>query len=666
MKARRFLTLVLVVVMAVAMLPVVAAESTTMTDPSVGSAFYGDNGYSKGQCTWYACGRYMQLGGSSLKGLGDAKDWYKNAEAKGFSVGTTPKVGAVACWNANSNGGFSAGHVAVVEQVLADGSIRVSQYNRDVKNSGGLKFGGWNDKQTWEANYLEKVPGKSFPPKPNGYIYLPDDATESGSSTPAKTFTVSFDPNGGIMAPTKKSFTVGKHERLGTLPTPTRDGYDFSGWTLSSTAPEDRDPRIPTSRMVIAAETQAETLGDTDCTLWAEWSFAYYTVEFNANGGIVSASSKYVYYTTPYDELPTPSYPGYTFNGWYTSANGGSRITNDTKVTTAGNHTLYAHWTRSDCNGNHTKGAYLSFETNHPHREFWTCSICGEKFTDGSTKVLDSCAICNSQKTNCDNGHIFGDWKTVTETSCETEGRQERTCSVCGAKETQTIAALGHDYNASGKCRNCGAVYDIVDHRNGNGSANFISKLPFNSVSTYCSGLFSDVTDLDWFYLNVSTAYELGLMKGTGPSAFSPSNNVTIAETITLAARIHCIYNTGWENFPSYDGGNWYDPYVDYARENGIINTYYDYTQPATREQFVHILAKALPEAELADITSGISFADSNDITCAGDVKLLSGAGVINGITEDGQTYFKPWNAITRAEVAAVVGRMVQPDIRRG
>lgn len=90
----------------------------------------------------------------------------------------------------------------------------------------------------------------------------------------------------------------------------------------------------------------------------------------------------------------------------------------------------------------------------------------------------------------------------------------------------------------------------------------------------------------------------------------------------------------------------------------------YDYAHPATREEVVHILARALPEAELANIVRTVSFADSRDIVYSADVDLLSGAGVINGIQDNGQTYFKPNAAITRAEVAAVVARMARPETR--
>lgn len=191
-------------------------------------------------------------------------------------------------------------------------------------------------------------------------------------------------------------------------------------------------------------------------------------------------------------------------------------------------------------------------------------------------------------------------------------------------------------------------------------------KLPLPATRTYAPDLFWDVKGTDWFYNNVADAYDLGLMNGTGNSTFSPQNNMTLAEAITLAARLHSIYYTGEENFPRYDGGNWYDPYVNYARDKGIISENYAYTRPATREEFVHIMAAALPGEALSAITGAVTFADASDIVYNGDVRLLQRAGIINGIQENGQTYFKPWNPITRAEVAAIVTRMARPDSRIG
>ena len=75
------------------------------------------------------------------------------------------------------------------------------------------------------------------------------------------------------------------------------------------------------------------------------WRVNRYTVSFNANGGTTPTASKLAVYNHTYRELPTPTKTGYTFNGWYTAASGGTKITADSKFTTAGNQTLYAQWT---------------------------------------------------------------------------------------------------------------------------------------------------------------------------------------------------------------------------------------------------------------------------------------------------------------------------------
>ncbi len=68
-------------------------------------------------------------------------------------------------------------------------------------------------------------------------------------------------------------------------------------------------------------------------------------VTFNANGGTVSPASQTVTFGSAYGTLPTPSRKGYQFDGWYTAKTGGTKVDEDTIVTTFGGHTLYAHWT---------------------------------------------------------------------------------------------------------------------------------------------------------------------------------------------------------------------------------------------------------------------------------------------------------------------------------
>ena len=70
---------------------------------------------------------------------------------------------------------------------------------------------------------------------------------------------------------------------------------------------------------------------------------AIYTLTFNANGGTVSEGSRRVTYGAVYGTLPTPSRSGYTFNGWFTAASGGSQVSSGTKMG-ASNVTIYAQW----------------------------------------------------------------------------------------------------------------------------------------------------------------------------------------------------------------------------------------------------------------------------------------------------------------------------------
>ena len=69
------------------------------------------------------------------------------------------------------------------------------------------------------------------------------------------------------------------------------------------------------------------------------------TVNFDAQGGSVSQSSKAVQIGGTYGTLPTPTRTGYSFGGWYTGTNGsGTNITSSTTVTSTSNQTLYAKW----------------------------------------------------------------------------------------------------------------------------------------------------------------------------------------------------------------------------------------------------------------------------------------------------------------------------------
>ena len=144
-----------------------------------------------------------------------------------------------------------------------------------------------------------------------------------------KPCTVTYNANGGSCDTASQKYTG----TVLTLPTPTRDGYWFVGWYDAATGGNK------------IGDAGATYLPGGEITLYARWQEKIeYTVTYNANGGSCSTASA-TYQGTALT-LPTPTREGYTFNGWYTAASGGTKIGDaGATYTPSANVTLYAQWT---------------------------------------------------------------------------------------------------------------------------------------------------------------------------------------------------------------------------------------------------------------------------------------------------------------------------------
>ena len=120
----------------------------------------------------------------------------------------------------------------------------------------------------------------------------------------------------------------------------------------------------------------------------------------------------------------------------------------------------------------------------------------------------------------------------------------------------------------------------------------------FPAVRTY-AGQFADLDAGAWYYESAAALYELGLINGQD-GRFAPDSEMTIAEAVTMAARLRSLYEHGdSEAGPSrHSGGEWYKPYAAYLQELQVIDREFDglYQQAATRAQMAHILANTLPQ----------------------------------------------------------------------
>lgn len=124
--------------------------------------------------------------------------------------------------------------------------------------------------------------------------------------------------------------------------TTTDNGYSWQGWyTKENGGGTRKSPDLTYSDFSVTA---AEGDGKTE-TLYAYWTGNTYTVTFDGNEGTPSEASKSVTYGSTYGDLATATRRFYDFDGWFTDATDGSRVTSETKVATASNHSLFAHWT---------------------------------------------------------------------------------------------------------------------------------------------------------------------------------------------------------------------------------------------------------------------------------------------------------------------------------
>ncbi len=192
----------------------------------------------------------------------------------------------------------------------------------------------------------------------------------------------------------------------------------------------------------------------------------------------------------------------------------------------------------------------------------------------------------------------------------------------------------------------------------------------FTQRDEYTDSVFNDVKADDWFYENVASVYEYGLMNGKGAGRFDPQGNITVAETLTIAARLHAIYTkNSTEEFTK--SSPWYQVYADYCEAAGITAALTeglpdDLNEQASRGLFAAILANSFPESEFAEKNNvpdnAIPDVDIGD-EYAADIYRLYRSGITIGSDKQGNFY--PERSIRRSEVAAIITRIVDPSLRQ-
>ena len=420
-----------------------------------------------------------------------------------------------------------------------------------------------------------------------------------GKLTP-KEYTVTFDPNaeGASVDPTNKIVTF--DAAYDTLPTPTREGYTFEGWYLSKTEFTDANK--------VEATTIVKTPGDH--MLYANWAATTYTVTFNPNAddATVAPTSNLVTFDAAYGELPTPTRENYRFVGWYLN---GVRVTKDTIVKTAANHTLLAGWSRSyyaltinyvDRNGKKLEKSYEASVALGADFSVTSPVVKGYKLRDKDDAVIEGTMTAE--------GYTYD----VVYIKKSSGGSGVQIESPNKPKQDNSLKFNTEDHFAYVNGYPDGTVKPTGDVTRAEVAAILYRVMDADCVKTYettrCS--FSDVVRGDWFNLYVATLENADVIVDTRTNGkFRPNEAITRAELAAMLAQFADIKSAA-NSFNDVSARHWASDEIAVCAKMGWINGYPDGSfrpdATITRAEMMAMINRALGRTPKSadDLLSGM------------------------------------------------------------
>ena len=248
-----------------------------------------------------------------------------------------------------------------------------------------------------------------------------------------------------------------------------------------------------------------------------------YTITFNGNGGTPSVTS-----ITTIDqklpELPTATHSGrYSFDGWYTAASGGTKIT--TATVFYENTTVYAHWTYIGGGGSSGGGGGYTYHTIRA-----ISGLNGSISPSGWTSVR----------------HGWDQTFTITPDKGYAVAKVLVDGKSVGSVKSYTFKNVTKDHT----------IEVVFMKANGNPQ----------------TGVFVDVPEGSYYEEAVDWAVKNGITTGTGNNYFTPDGICTRAQAVTFLWRVAGSPTPKTEAMVFEDvlDGSYYYEAVLWAVENGI------------------------------------------------------------------------------------------------
>lgn len=172
---------------------------------------------------------------------------------------------------------------------------------------------------------------------------------------------------------------------------------------------------------------------------------------------------------------------------------------------------------------------------------------------------------------------------------------------------------------------------------------------------------FSDVKSSNWFYDYVTYMASKGIINGYPDGTFGPNKNVNRSEFVTMMVNTFGLTAEKSISYNDVKSSNWYYDYYSKAAAQGFLTEVFTGntmrpTEELTREEAAALLMAYMeyPEDEKASTSK---FEDYDEISSSYKDYVLQAAkaGIIDGIEEDGDFYFRPDDTLTRAQAAKIL-----------
>ncbi len=185
---------------------------------------------------------------------------------------------------------------------------------------------------------------------------------------------------------------------------------------------------------------------------------------------------------------------------------------------------------------------------------------------------------------------------------------------------------------------------------------------------------FLDIDGYKWAEKAIEKMAEKGVIMGIGQGRFAPQSSVTKLEAIVMALRVMGEDDLAKEYLVDVKAGKkklkfkdnlqeWAYGYVALAEEKGLLDDadilYFRLNDPATRHEVAKYLVRAMGDEDTAQdhMNADLDFIDASLIPqgSVGYIYVANKEKIITGYEDD---TFRPFNAVTRAEMAVMVDRL--------